>query len=99
MPQPNFRVVDPDRQHARDLARREVKRFRADAERESWPICNQQDKGGRSLFVDEVIRRTERDMPEVEERSLSTPIMLFIALLFMAIGAVGLVVWLGMNIF
>lgn len=59
MSQPNLRVIDPDREHARDLARRRVKRFRTLVEQERLPISNQICTGAPSLRVDEVLERSE----------------------------------------
>lgn len=65
MGQPNFRVVEGDRPHARDIARVAVKRFRSDAEREKLPLCNQHtEREAKQLLVDDVIAATERVMPE-----------------------------------
>ena len=63
----SLRVVDPDRIHPRDAARSAVNKFRLDRERERLPICNQS-TGAKHLFIDEVIKRTEREMPEVIRR-------------------------------
>lgn len=64
MAQPHFRVVEKEKLHARDIARREVKRWRE----EELPICNQFHSGAAHLDVDEIVKRTERTMPEDEYR-------------------------------
>lgn len=62
MSKANLLAVDNERLHPRDLARREVKRFRLDRERERLPICNQS-TGAKNLFVDEILEGTQREMP------------------------------------
>jgi hypothetical protein len=62
MPQ-QLRVVDPERQHPRDLARRAVKEFRLDRYKDPekpLPISNVIDTGAPLLIVNEVIKRTEK---------------------------------------
>lgn len=59
MPKSNLRAVDSEQEHPRDRARREVKRWRSDAERERLPVSNQQDTGAPRLSVDEVLRKSE----------------------------------------
>lgn len=84
MPQP-LRVVDNERLHARDAARNAVKKFRLDRERERLPICNQS-TGARNLFTDEVLKRTEREMPVIQRRqSIFKPYAIFLALILLAV--------------
>lgn len=65
MAQQSLRVVDSERIHPRDAAHKAVKRFRTLAEQENFPICNQHTEiGGSYLATDDVLRRSERDMPE-----------------------------------
>lgn len=90
MAQANFRVIDPNREHARDLARRKVKQFRTLVERERLPICNQS-TGARNLFVDEVLRQTERELPEAEVRPPYRPNPYF-AIFLILFSIVGLVI-------
>lgn len=61
MAQPNLRVIDPNREHPRDAARKAVKRFRTLVEQERLPISNQICTGAPSLRVDEVLKRSEPD--------------------------------------
>lgn len=59
MPKPNLRVIENGQEHARDLAREAVKRFRAE---EEVPICNQTDSGAPSLRTDEVLAKSQPDL-------------------------------------
>ena len=68
MPKPNLRAIVPSVDHPRDRARREVKRWRSNAEKEKLPIANQFHSGAANLFVNEVLKGTLREMPEVEDR-------------------------------
>lgn len=70
MSQPNFRVIDPNRDHPRDLAKRAVKEFRLDRENpdKPLPIVNATHSGAPLLSVNEVIKRTQRELPESEVR-------------------------------
>lgn len=61
MSKAQLRVIDPNREHARDLARRKVKAFRLDREKEKIGVCNQIDSGAPSLRTDEVLGRSEPD--------------------------------------
>lgn len=62
MPQPKFRVVDKENPHARDIARREVKRFRLDREKEKLAVSNQVCTDGvPRLDVDESLARSQPD--------------------------------------
>lgn len=58
-PKSQFRVVDNEQEHARDTARRKVKQWRSDAEREKRQVANQDDSGAPSLRVDDVLRKSE----------------------------------------
>lgn len=80
MAQPNLRVVIPDQLHPRDLARREVKRFMLDREKDDrQTVCNQHtDQAAKQLWVDDVLERTERVMQEeVHARYRVNPIVVF----------------------
>lgn len=81
MPQRNLRVIDPEFEHPRDRARREVKRFRLDREKEKLPISNQS-TGATNLFVDEVIARTERTIMEAPRARYKVNPVLIAFLLF-----------------
>lgn len=59
MPQAKFRVVDNEREHPREIAKRKVKQFRTLVEQEKRVICNQICTGAPSLRVDEILRRSE----------------------------------------
>lgn len=51
-----FRVVDGEREHSRDYARRKVRQWRSNAERDRLPVSNvHDDKGAEVLDVDRVI--------------------------------------------
>lgn len=63
MTQP-LRVVDPDRLRTTDMARKAVRRWRSDADRMKLGISNQDHSGATHLAVDEVLKRTEREMPK-----------------------------------
>lgn len=56
-----FRVVDNEQEHARDIARRKVKQWRSDAEQQKLQIANQDDSGAPSLRVDDILRKSEPD--------------------------------------
>lgn len=56
-----LRVIDNQREHNLDYARRKVKQWRSDAQREKREVANQDDSGAPSLRVDEVLRRSEPD--------------------------------------
>ena len=81
----SLRVVDPDRIHPRDAARSAVNKFRLDRERERLPICNQS-TGAKHLFIDEVIKRTEREMPE-EMKSRRRQELVYAVLVFIFLTA------------
>lgn len=54
---PNLRAVDNDHEHTRDYARRKVKEWRSNAERERLPVSNpHDDKGAPVLMRDDVVR-------------------------------------------
>lgn len=92
MPQPNFRVVDNEVEHPRDRARREMKRFRTNAEREKLGICNQHtDREASRLSVDEVLKRGERDMPEVVKRKYRVRRILAFSLITLALAVAALI--------
>lgn len=60
MTKAQFRVVDNEREHPRDRARRLVAEWRSDSEREKLPISNtHDDKGAPVLNVNEVLRRSQ----------------------------------------
>lgn len=59
MPKPNLRVIENDREHAREIAKREIKRFRAE---EKVPISNQYDSGAPSLRTDDVLDKSQPDL-------------------------------------
>lgn len=80
-----LRAVDNERPHARDIARREVKRFRTIADRERLPICNQS-TGAKNLFVDEVIARTERAVREAPRSPKVNPLFALLLILLSVIG-------------
>ena len=63
MAQP-LRVVDADRLHPIDMARKAVRRWRSDADRMKLGVSNQFHSGATHLAVDEVLKRTEREMPK-----------------------------------
>ena len=90
MAQQSLRVVDPNREHTREIARRRVKEFRTLVEQESFPICNQRtEQGGSYLATDEVLRRSEREMPEVAAQRSS--LGLYLGLFLVSVCVVGLV--------
>ena len=78
MSKPNFRVV---------------KRFRTLVEQERLPISNQICTGAPNLFVDDVLKRTERDMPEEVRppRYKINPLIGLFLILFSIVGLVLLV--------
>lgn len=91
MAQLNFRVVDNEVPHPRDIAKRRVKQFRTLVEQEKRPICNQS-TGAPNLFVDDVLKRTERDMPEeVRPRYKVNPLVSLLLILFSIVGLVLLI--------
>ena len=57
MPKSSLRAVDNEQEHPRDRARREVKRWRSNAEKERLPISNQHDNDQVKpvLRVDEIL--------------------------------------------
>ena len=59
MPKANLRAVDNERLHPRDAARKAVKAFRLDREKEKFGVCNQIDSGAPSLRTDEILKRSE----------------------------------------
>lgn len=61
MPQP-LRAVDPARH---EVTRKAVKRWRSDADKMKLKTSNQSDSGARRLPVDEILKRTEREMPKI----------------------------------
>lgn len=61
MGKPNFRVVDNENLHARDLAHKAVKRWRSNAEKENRPVTNITDSGAPSLRVDDVLLKAQSD--------------------------------------
>lgn len=91
MGQAKLRVIDPNREHARDLVRRRVKRFRTLVEQENFPICNQHtEQGGSYLATDDILRRSERDMPEAirPRRYRVNPLVSLFLILFSIVGLV-----------
>lgn len=55
----NLRAVNPERPHARDLARKLVRRWKSDAEKEHLPVSNQHEDEVRPVLeVDEVLQRS-----------------------------------------
>lgn len=62
MPKPNLRAVNVEVEHPLDRARREVKRFRLDREKQKLPTSNQVCTDGvPRLDTDEVLKRSEPD--------------------------------------
>lgn len=61
-----FRVVDGEREHPRDRARREVRRWRSDAEKQRLPVTTL--TGERPLDVDGVLAKTLRSDTAVARR-------------------------------
>lgn len=59
MPKSNLRAVDSEVEHPRERARREIQRWRSNAEQERLPVSNQHDTGAPRLMVDEVLRKSE----------------------------------------
>lgn len=60
MPKPNLRAVDNETEHPRDRARRRVRDWRSNAQRDQLPISNiHDDKGADVLDVDAVLRKSE----------------------------------------
>lgn len=55
---PQLRAIDPNREHNLDYARRKVKQWRSDAERDKLNISNQTDSGAPSLRVDDVLQKS-----------------------------------------
>lgn len=57
---PNLRVVDSEQPHSRDIARCRIKEWKSNAAKENLPVVNVvDDKGGRRLDTDDVLRRSE----------------------------------------
>lgn len=53
----SLRAVDNDHEHSRDYARRKVKEWRSNAERERLPVSNpHDDKGAKVLDVDSTLK-------------------------------------------
>lgn len=84
-----LRAVNPNVDHPRDRARRDVKRWRSNAEKEKLPVVNQWHSGAPNLSVDAVLQRTLRTMPEVEDDK-SFPWLALIAIIGGVIG----IIWL-----
>ena len=62
MSKPNLRAVDNEVEHPLDYARRKVKEWRSDAEREGLPTTNLTTGSGAPLLNrDEVLRRSYPD--------------------------------------
>lgn len=55
---PNLRVIDNEREHNLDYARRKVKEWRSDAARRNLPLSNQHDSGAAVLDVESTLNRT-----------------------------------------
>ena len=69
--------------------------FKTIVEIENLPVCNQS-TGARNLFVDEVIRGTERETPEeVRPRYKVNPLISLFLILFSIVGLVLLVKSMG----
>lgn len=65
MPKPNLRAVNKEQIHARDIAAQRVKRWRSNAEKERLPIVTL--TGETPLPVDDILKGSLREMPDVEE--------------------------------
>lgn len=93
MPQP-LRVIDNERPHARDIARRAVKEFRLDRDDPECPlpVSNQVHSGAPRLAVDEVIKRTERDVEPEPKKPMRFRGYLALALAMAAAAFTALVV-------
>lgn len=93
MGQPSFRVIDPQRDHPRDLPKRAIKEFRLDRENPErpLPIVNATHSGAPLLSVNEVIKRTQRELPGLEVRPRRYKINPLIGLFLILFSIVGLV--------
>lgn len=91
MSKPQLRAVNPDIEHPRDRAKRDVKRWRSNAEKQKLPVSNQS-TGAPNLFVDEVLQRTLRDMPELHTKP--DPWIPFVIALLAVLGGLLGLVWL-----
>lgn len=59
---PNLRAVEPNNVHSRDYARRKVREWRSNAERQSLPVTNTHDVHGAPLLdVDAVLDHLGHD--------------------------------------
>lgn len=56
-----LRAVDPEIEHPRDAARKAVRRWRSDADKQKLPVSNVQDTGSPSLRVDDVLEKALPD--------------------------------------
>lgn len=88
MSKAQLRAVENEVDHPRDAARKAVKRWRSNAEKEKLPVANQS-TGHPNLFVDEVLQRTLREMPDIEYQK---PFPWIAALAFVG-GLIG-VIWI-----
>lgn len=62
-----LRAINPERLHARDLARKLVRRWKSDAERDRLPVANQHvEEVKPALRVDEVLLKSFK---QIEVRS------------------------------
>lgn len=56
---PNLRAVDNERPHARDVARKIIRRWKSDAEKDHLPVANQHGEEVRPVLrVDEVLQKS-----------------------------------------
>lgn len=54
-----LRAVSTELEHPRDRARREIERWRSNADKERLPVSNQHDTGAPKLDVDAVLRKSD----------------------------------------
>lgn len=62
MSKAQLRAVNPEIEHPRDTARKAVKRWRSNAEKEKLAVANQIDSGAPSLRTDEVLEKAYADL-------------------------------------